>query len=200
MKFFTYLAAILSFAIMLPAHAVDLGEGKMNAVAFYPIPIGSEIQVRTMDDSERNLAMVSEFKKALQNSGYRVVDKADFILSFSVYDGMSIQTGAQDRALIRGEGSNLANDNSRVLLNIYDTDRGGAMNLGKGRVETITPGQYRMDVQVDNRTNGKRVWQGWTTGAMTTSDEVTLTKAMIPAIIDGLGKNIKMQSFRLKTK
>lgn len=200
MKITRFVAALLMLALTTPAWAEDIGEGLMNSVAFYPLPAGSQIHVRTLDDSERNLQMVQEFKKILQQKGYRLDDQANYILSFTVYDGISIQSGAEDRALLRGEGSNLANDNTRVVLNVYDSNSGGAMNLGRGRVETITPGQYRMDVQIDNRTNGKRVWQGWTTGAMTSSDEVTLTKAMVPALVKGLGKTVKNQTFRLETR
>ncbi|MEE8351275.1 MAG: hypothetical protein V3R37_03680, partial [Rhodospirillales bacterium] len=80
--------------------------------------------------------------------------------------------------------------------NLFNSTRGGLLNPNrKERTRTVSPSTFRIDVTIDNKSDGKRLWEGWSTAELGLSGNSAVTRVMIPTIIDGLGKTVKQQSF-----
>jgi len=151
-----------------------------------------------MDNSDQNLALQKEFERALKNKGYKVSKDAPLILTFETRDTDGSWTGGGPNRIVE-----LSNNHAQtgvnapqVRFNLFNSTRGGLLNPNrKERTRTVSPSTFRIDVTIDNKSDGKRLWQGWSTVDLGISSNRAVTRVMIPTIIDGLGKTVKQQSF-----
>lgn len=198
MRSITFLAVFVS--ALAAAATAAYAEGVLNSVSFLPVPEGSSIFVRPMDNSDRNLVLLKDFEKTLKRKGYSVSKDADLILTFETRDSAGSWVGGGPNQILE-----LSNNHDqtgveapRVRLNLFNSARGGILNPNrKDPTQTVTPSSFRIDVSVDNRTNGKRHWQGWSSAEFGLAGNRQMTRAMVPALIDGMGKTIKQESFPL---
>lgn len=175
-------------------------KGTINAVAFSPMPSNVEIAVRPLDDSDANLRLKEMFAGALRSKGFRVVDKATLVMSVETRDEVGSWTDQGRRSLIelQAKGGRDGGEDAQALVNIYNSTRGGLLNEGRGGTSIATPSTYRINVTVDDRSNGKRVWQGWTVADLGHGDRDVLSKAMVPALMGHLGLTVSLQPFDIK--
>ena len=183
-----------------PAASQDASTGLFNAVAFRPLPDGAAVRVRPLDNSDENLALQQEFERELTARGHTVSENAPLVITFEVRDEIGAWSTRDRRTVLEleGRGDSLGGHDHKARLNLFDSDRGGILNQGRGSGTSITtPSEYRIDATIDDRTNGRRLWQAWVTADLGYSDGPTLTRAMIPVIIGNLGKTVKRQPFEL---
>ncbi len=191
------LAALLAGPAAL---AQGAEEGVLNAVAYRQIPVGTAIEVQAMDNSDDNMVLLREFVHALQSAGYTVAQNAPIILSFETRDDAGAWTSSGgDRTLVefQGSGGSSADEEAKVMVNLFDSGRGGVLNKGKGGTSIVTPAKFRIDATLDDRANGKRLWTAWTVGDLGHRDGLAVSKAMVPALVGGLGRTVKRQTFKL---
>ena len=96
-----------------------------------------------------------------------------------------------------GGGLSGGGENAKAKFNVYNSETGGLFNRGRSGTTITTPSRYRLDVTIDDRTNGKRLWQGWSEANLNASDVLTLTRRMVPVIVDGLVQTIRRRLFPL---
>ena len=154
-----------------------------------------------MDNSDQNLVLQKDFERALRKKGYKVSKDAPLILTFETRDsGGSWSGGGPNNIVELSNNPDQTGVNApRVRFNLFNSARGGLLNPArKERTRTVSPSLFRIDVTIDDKTNGKRLWQGWSSAELGLSTNRALRRAMIPTIIDGLGKTVKKQSFPLQ--
>lgn len=176
-------------------------EGILNAVALKPLPEGVPITVRPMDNSDENLILQKEFERELRLRGYTVAEGAPLIMTFETRDTLGAWTSGERRSVLEfeGGGDGIGGDNYRARLNLFDSGRGGMLNEGQGRnTSIVTPSQYRVDLNIDDRETGKRLWQAWATADLKQSDGLTLTRAMVPVLVESLGRTTRRRAFNLQ--
>ena len=195
MRRFGFLAALLLSWVTAPAvHA----EGLLNAVSFQPLPEGAALFVRPLDNSDRNIALQAEFERELKQKGYTVSKDATLIFSFETRDSAGSWTGGGPNPFVE-----LSNNHDQsgvnapqVRFNLFNSNRGGILNpRRKDRTRTVTPSRFRIDVTIEDKTNGKRLWQGWSTADISIGSTRAMSRSMIPAIVNGLGKTVKKKSY-----
>jgi len=195
-KFF--LAAFVSAWFLVPA--VLHAEGLMSSVSFLPIPAGATILVRPLDNSDHNLALRKDFERALTAKGYTIAKDANLILTFETRDTAGAWSGGGPNRFLELSNNDAQTgvDAPRVRLNLFNSARGGIFNPGrKDTTRTVTPSSFGIDVTLEDKTNGKRLWQGWSSADISVGDGRSTTQAMIPALIDGFGKTVKQKTFPL---
>lgn len=198
-KRFGFTTVFLS-AYMLAATAA-YGDGLMNAVSYQPLPAGSSIFVRPLDNSDHNLVLKADFERALKQKGYTVSKDATLILTFETRDAAGSWTGGGNNRLVELTNNHDQSgvDAPRVHLNLFNSARGGLLNPERSRpTRMVTPSRFRIDATIDDATDGKRLWQGWSTTDIGAGDSRALTRAMIPILVEGLGKTIRQQTFELQ--
>ncbi len=197
-KRITFLAVFVSALLMVPA--VVHAEGLMSSVSFRPIPAGSSIFVRPLDNSDQNLALQKDFERALKGKGFIVAKNANLILTFETHDTPgSWSGGGPNRFLeLSNNDAQTGVDAPRVLFNLFNSTRGGILNPNrKDRTRTVTPSSFRIDVSLDDKTNGKRLWQGWSSADIRVGDGNSTSRTMVPALIDGFGQTVRRKTFSL---
>ncbi len=176
------------------------GDGVLNAVAYRPLPSGASIAVRPLDNSDENQVLQQVFERELKAAGYTVSDDANLVLTFETRGQVGAWSDGGRRQLLQLQNSQGVGgqDSPQVSLNLYDSRRGAVFNEGRTGTQITTLSSYRLDATIDDRTDGKRLWQAWTTAAVGRSDGFTLTKAMVPVMVAGIGYTVKRQAFTLR--
>ena len=197
-KRITFLAAFVSALLLVPAglHA----EGLMSSVSFQPIPAGSSIFVRPLDNSDQNLALQKDFERALKGKGFIVAKDANLILTFETRDTAGSWSGGGPNRFLELSNNDVQTgvDAPRVRLNLFNSARGGILNPNrKDRTRTVTPSSFRIEVSLDDKTNGKCLWQGWSSADIRIGAGPSTTRTMIPALINGFGQTVKRKTFPL---
>ena len=172
----------------------------MSSVSFQPIPAGSPIFVRPLDNSDQNLALQKDFERALKGKGYTVAKNANLILTFETRDTAGSWSGGGPNRFLELSNNDVQTgiDAPRVHLNLFNSARGGILNPDrKDRTRTVTPSSFRIDVSLDDKTSGKRLWQGWSSADIRVVGGRSTNQTMIPALIDGFGQTVKQKTFSL---
>ncbi len=170
------------------------GDGVLNAVAYKALPRDWPIMVRPLDNSDANLAIQKEFEQQLRALGYTVRPDAPLILSFDTRDEIGAWSDEGRRTVLEleGRGGLIGGDSARARFNLFDSDHGGIMNEGRGSgTNIVTPSRYRLDVSIDDRQSGERLWQAWATAELQQSSGAALTRAMVPGTLQSLGRTVK---------
>lgn len=190
---------ILGFFFSSSAQAQMEKNGVLNAVSYSPFQAKGTIGVKSYDDSTLNLKLKELFETALREAGYDVSDDANVILSFVDRDEAGSWVHSGDRTYIELHNNPERNGSKqpKVLLNLYNSDRGGIFNSGKGNRE-VTPRKYRLDTTIDNKIDGRRVWHAWSITNAGSSNSATLAASMVPLLVKSLGQSIRSQLFKIK--
>jgi len=175
------------------------GSGLVNAVTYKPFPAGHAIAVQALSDSDKDLALKKEFEKVLKEKGYAVAKDAKLVLTFETRDSVGAWSDGGRRSWLsvqgRGGRDDALDEDQKVVLNLYNNQSGGVLNSGKNGTRIVTPSQYRIDATIDDNRTGARLWQGWAVADLAISDSLTLTKAMVPELIDSLGSTVRQKRF-----
>ncbi|OHC73215.1 MAG: hypothetical protein A3G18_09155 [Rhodospirillales bacterium RIFCSPLOWO2_12_FULL_58_28] len=200
MKRIGWLSACLIVLASVSAFAENNGDGLLNSVSYKPLPANMPIAVRAMDNSDENMVLVREFEGALRAGGYTVSPGADLILTFETRDELGAWSDHGKRTLLElsAKGGYEGGEDAKARFNVYNSQKGGILNKGRGGTSITTPSQYRIDVTIEDKTNGKSLWQAWAVADLGASDGAVLVKNMVPVLVKHLGQTVKQQSFTVR--
>ncbi|MGY9014555.1 MAG: hypothetical protein ACKVG9_04585 [Rhodospirillales bacterium] len=199
MRYFTIVLGMLGLFYTGTANAQTKGYGTLNAVSYSPLKVEDSIAVETYDNSADNLKLKELFEAELRKVGYTVSDNAKIALSFEGRDqaGAWVQPGDRTYIELHNNPERDGSKEPKVLLNLYNSARGGVFNKGDGNRE-VTPRKYRLDTTIDDKTNGRRIWHAWSVKNVGASDSAALAASMIPLLVKSLGKAVQGQAFEIK--
>jgi hypothetical protein len=190
------LSATIIAANTIPTYAE---EGLMNSVSFHKIPANAQLQVQPLDNSDSNIALQRDFESALRAQGYKIAANAPLILTFETRDEIGAWSTTDRRHVFSFEakGGREGGEDAKARFNVFDSQSGGLMNKGHGGTSIATPSSYRIDVTVEDRSTGKRLWQGWSIAKLGAGDGLSLTRKMVPPLVKGVGKTIRQKPFEV---
>jgi len=195
------LVSILAFCLLVlgaPA-AVAASDGVLNAVSYQPLPPSLRVEVRTFDDSDANLEIQREFENALRAKGINISDDAPLVFNFEVSDQLGMLSRSGDRYVFSFEtsGGRGGGENTEARVNVFNSQRGGLLNKGAGQGRVSKPSVYRMDVNIEDRSSGKRLWEAWAEADLVAGNNRDLTRRMVPVIVQRIGGTAKSESFKV---
>jgi hypothetical protein len=186
----TFVAAVMA---AWTAWAGAIGEATLNAVAFDQFPADAEIQIRVLDDSEDNLAIASELKRALTERGYSVGgDDAPLALTIDTGDAVGAWRTPSDTDRVR-----MMDDRGRLFPG-GELDVTRQVRIPLPRTTVVTPAQYRIGLTIEDRASGGPIWQGWAIADLSQGEPAELARAMVPKLADSIGRTIREQVFALE--
>ena len=194
----SYLAAFVGL-LCLPcaplgaANAQEPGQGVLNAVAFEPLPKGVAVLVRPLDDTDQNLAIKKEFEAALAAAGFSVAAEGPaLVLSFESRDviGAGPAPRPQTSFRLRDQEGRLSVRERGSVPKIIEAPRGGT--------QIYHPSRFRIDATVDDKDLGTRHWHGWAVADTEDRTRLSLATAMVPALVDSIGRTERQEPFPLK--
>lgn len=190
--------AFLALAAII-AKPLAASEITVNAIASEKMGAAPAIMVRTLDDNTENLRIQDQIVRTLKFSGYRVVEGAQLVLSFEPRQTEGAFSTTK-RTIIELQGRNATGDDdqTKATMSIFNSQTGGVLNRGEAEgTRTVTPPEYRLDFFLDDQTNGRRVWQGWARADLGLRDSRAIAEAMVPVLLQNLGKTVKNAAFEL---
>lgn len=175
-------------------------EGLVSGVSFLPIPSGSAMSVRPLNNSDSNLILQKDFELALKERGFKIGGDEALVLTFETIDVSGAWIGGGENYLI--ELSNHDDQSGieapRFHFNLFNSERGGMLNFNrKEKTHTVTPSKFRIDVTIDKKHNGKRIWHGWSSTTSHIGKDLENSRKMISVLVNSLGQNISHRSFSL---
>lgn len=198
MRVFKWFGCLALGTLILSSTIAHAQQIMLNAVSYEPIPSGESVMVEIFDDSEDNKRLKKQFEDQLKSQGYTIADDARLILSFETRDTSGTWTGGGPNRLVEigNAGNHTGTDAPDVRVNIFDNQRGGLLNPKPNKgVTQVAPSQYRVDASIEDRTNGKRLWQGWGIANIGSADDPAIQNAMVRPIVEHIGKTVRDQTF-----
>jgi hypothetical protein len=191
-RLFVLLGALLTLFATTQAQA----DGLLNAVAYRPLPDGQAISVVSLDDSAEALAVKQAFEDALRERGRRVADDAPLRLTFKVRHEIGALARGERRTILEVEKrqGTPGDEQTQARVNLYDTGRGGMLNKGPGTGEAQRT-TLRIDVNIADRTEGRRLWQAWAKAELGQGDGTGVARRMVPALVGRLGETARQEPF-----
>jgi hypothetical protein len=183
----------IAYAPPCPATAQQPERGVLNAVSFEPLPEGVPVLVRPLDDTDENLAIKEDFKAALAAAGFGVAaDDARLVLTFETRENIGAGRAPQPQTTVRlrGREGRMSTSATRHLPKLIEAPRDGT--------RIYRPSRYRIDATIDDRSEGKRLWQGWAVAGLREHTHLFLAKTMVPAIVDNIGRTVREKPFPLQ--
>jgi hypothetical protein len=182
-----------------PVQAQGVGQGLMNAISYKPLPQNTTFSVKPLDNSNQNILLKEEFEQLLKRRGFSISKNSPLVITFETHSELGSYRIRNRRSVLALEarGGREGGENARMRFNLFDSNTGGLFNQGKGETSLQTNSQYRLDVSIVNRTNGKYHWQAWTTAKQDRSGGGALILAMVPEMVNKMGEKVKSHVFDL---
>lgn len=179
------------------ANTAFAAEGLVSATAFEPVPPGTAVAVRPWDNSDQNMAIKKDIENALRARGFAIREDAQLVLSFETRDTVGTWSSGERRSIVEFEKRTAGQEDndSKVRLNLYASDRGGVLNKGRPPPD-VKPTRYQIEITLD-REKGPRLWQGTITASLERTDRDSLIKKMVPALVDKVGNTVKGETVPL---
>jgi len=201
-RFVTFIL-LLSLSLLVQTSKVvqaqPQGQGLMNAISFKALPNNTSFTVKPRSDSNQNMVLKQKFEQLLKSKGFTISKNAPLVITFGTSNELSSYTTRNRRSVLEldAHGGREGGEDAQMRFNLFDSNSGGMFNEGKGETSLRTNGQFRLDVSIVNRTDGKHLWQAWTTTNQGRSGYGGLILAMVPEMVNKIGKKVKSQKFDL---
>lgn len=185
--FFIPLAAAVMMSSPTLAEEPPLN-GQISAVSFHALGKKSAVVVKLYDDSEASVALKSSFEAALKAQGYQVVDNARYALSFDIENNVSgTPTADPGRLQLTGQSGGYSGpEEYTARMELYSSERAD-------RGSAHAAGFMRMDVSITDRSNGRRVWQGWADSNSTGQNPEDVSARLVYPLVQSIGETIRNQ-------
>lgn len=200
MRFSALIIGAFAISATLYAPETRAADIALNAVSYFDLPQSEAVTVETFDDSDATMVLQTRFIDELRAQGYTVTDNARLILSFVTRDTTGTWSGGGPNRLIEFKNSDdhTGTEAPDVRLNIYDNRRGGILNPKRDAgITEVAPSQYRIEAALEDRSNGRRLWEGWSVADIGASDNPEIHAAMVKPIISSIGKTVRDQRIPL---
>ncbi len=199
-RFFVLLLGLTMFALPTWAEGSGSGKATLHAMAYKPMPeTGKTVTVRSLDNSDKNLALLQSLETVLRDKGYTIAKESNLVLTFETRDEVGAWSDRGQRTLIELEsrGGGVGGDRQRARLNLFDSTSGGLLNKGEGGTAIVTPDRYRLDMTLDDRAARQILWQGWAMAETHSGNPEGTIKAMLSPMVNSIGQTVRRQTFNL---
>ena len=197
----TALFLLSAFVLSGPQDAMAGPKGILSTVSYQKVAEKVAFAIQTLDDSDDNVILREDFVEAMERKGYKISADARYVITLETSTQEGTWTGSGRSKIVRlgNAADHSGTDAPDVRVSIFDSSEDGLFSgKRKRRFTQVAASTLRIDAQIDDRQNGKRVWQGWAQAEVASAGEdLTLSKSMIRPLIENLGKTVRQKQFQL---
>jgi hypothetical protein len=155
----------------------------VQAVAYAPIPAGSQFETQMNEDSELDQEALDLVNRTLASRGYAVDGAAPLVM---VVESDLVRGQKQDDPLGQAYADN---DGAKVQARLFSTNQNSLLNPQQsiGSADRL----YRINISVYNRATGLYIWRG---SIMRNDPDLDVNKAsneMVSQLIATLGRTVQ---------
>lgn len=184
--------SLLATVSQAPAQIDIPGPGRITTSTFAPVPAGTPMTVRALDDSPDNLRLKATIESALTARRWRLQGaNAPLRLDFETeYQPLGSRVPGTTRLVRPGP----------------ITEPEGAFRRGTQTENTIVMGEppdgrgglrYVLSATIQDQRTGQQLWQGEISYDGVPSDEQAVLRAMVPILLDRIGKTVRREPFKI---
>jgi hypothetical protein len=170
-------------------------EGKISAVAFLPVDKKQPVSVRVMDDSRDNIMIKQTLEKSLAGAGYIVAPSASQVMTFEASNSLTSPKPESESVVSFDASASTYTDQMNAKVKLLSSSENSLLNRKADEGPQGTAGSFRLDLQIMDRSNGKRLWQGWALAGTYSSDGTATVQSMAPELISKIGLTVRNQPF-----
>lgn len=204
MQLFRLLLLLLFAAPLGPALAQsDRPPGTMAARAFLAAPSPLAFAIEPGDNTDENVALAETLRKQAASRGMTVQGNGSaLVLRFDT----EVRTAqAPRRSFSRDAGSLDPDPNTPTppnadeqVTNMLSSGGGGVLGTRSGSGANYARFlRYVINATLDDRSTGRRLWQGHVSYDTSSSDRTTTFVSLAPVLAEQIGKNVQERPFRL---
>ena len=179
---------------------VSANEGTISAMLYSPIPNERTISIEILDISDENVLIKQKFEEIFANRGEKIIKNGNLILTIQRAGTIGSWTDGNFNPVIqlRNGEDHTGTEPPEVRVTLFDSVRGGLFNKGKSPgIMQVAASRYQLNISLNHRENGRRLWQGWASANIGKNDNEELLFSMIPVLIDSVGKTVNSQNFSI---
>jgi hypothetical protein len=182
--------------------------GVVIATSYAPVPRGSSIAVRPLDNTPNNVRLKALFTEALAQRAYQVAgDGSPLALNFET-EAQQLGRGVAGAGQLeireinsdsptRTQDIQTRRDESQFRIDIFaspgdGTRRGSRPGFAVGRL------RYVLSATIDDQRTGQRLWQGEAIYDGFGAEEDVVLRALVPILSDEIGQTVRQRGFRLQ--
>ncbi len=190
----------IGVAIAGSAAAQDISgkpPGRVVARSFAALPTPIVVAVEVLDNTDENMALQRRFTDELARRGAKIEGK-EAPLAFVFATEVRRNVPAGSRPDLSRESSSLPDGDAERVTNLLSSTRESVLRSRPERpVEYERALRYVINATIDDRRDGRRLWQGHISYDGAQSDRMAAFNAMVARLVEQVGKNLQESGFRL---
>jgi hypothetical protein len=170
-------------------------EGRISAVSFLPVDKKQPVSIRIMDDSRDNIMIKQTLEQSFTSAGYIVAPNASQVITFETSNSLTSPKPETESMLSFDAKASTYTDQVNAKLKLLSTSENSLLTRKADEGPQGTAGSFRLDMQIMDKSNGKRLWQGWAVAGTYSSDGTATVQGMAPELISKIGTTVRNQPF-----
>ncbi|MDA0653615.1 MAG: hypothetical protein O3C49_10115 [Proteobacteria bacterium] len=197
-----FLIIALTMPLGAQGQTPDTPTSRMNALSCEPLPAPLETDVQILDNAERFVAFKAQFEKELRSRGVKLSSTAPLIATLDIRTVREFQSETKDPLFEKHAGqdsSNIGQDSTIFMRGNVFSNRGKSILGGaQGRSEKFSLNQLQVSVSINDRTNGRCLWQGEILHDLHGDDDPdAVTPKTFPFLARALGKPVRNRALTI---
>jgi hypothetical protein len=188
-------AGMLALAAFEPARAADeeTGDGVLIAFACGVVPRNVPVEVQPPDDTPAQTALRDVVVAELRRSGIAVAAGAPVRVTFE--GGM--ERDLASRGVPRYGEITGHNDRFELRFRLWSSSEDSVIGGRRDEADRPQANRYRLGIFINDRTNGRCLWQGEALHDVEGADETVTARRMVPVLLRHLGQTVRQRAFTL---
>lgn len=176
--------------------------GTMAARAFTAAPSPLAFAIEPGDNTDENMALAENLRKQAASRGMTVQrEGSTLVLRFDT----EVRTGQATQRSFSRESGSLDPDpgtptppgSGDEVTNMLTSRGGGVLGTRSSGADYTRFLRYVINATLDDRTTGRRLWQGHVSYDSSASDRTAMFVSLAPVLAEQIGKNVQERPFRL---
>ena len=200
MKIITLLSFFI-LSVLAPLTYAHAEDGYINALSLQALPQKKSIQIQPLDNSNDNLVLQKISEIEIRKFGFMIDPNASLVLTVSTRDQISNWDSGSKREIFSLETKTGwgYQERTKARVNVFDSASSGLLNKGNDiRKAGAIASQYKLDMTLENSNNSQTYWRAWSNADLGAGGGASLSKQMIPPLIQSIGRTIRYQVFTEK--
>ena len=200
MKIITLLSSFI-LCVLAPLTYAHAEDAYINALSLQTLHQKKSIQIQPFDDSNDNLVLQKISEIQLCKSRHTIDPSESLILTFSTRDQIGNWDSGSKREIFSletktGRGSQ---KRTKARVNVFASASSGLPNKGNDTLKVgAIASQYKRDMTLTKSENSQTYWRAWSIADLGAGGGISLSKQLIPPLIQSIGQTIRHQAFTVK--
>lgn len=176
------------FLLTTPAAA----DGLLSGYACGTLPQSYKVDVEVADDSDEMLRIRDAVVRALAKMQTEASESANLVL---LIDMLAIREGLRRKKRDLGSVTDGSSERIKARMNLWSNKRDSVIGGRKDRVISGPIDEVRVDIAINDKSNGKCVWRGEAIHDTTGTDQWVVAEKLALRLTRLIGRDIRDREF-----